>query len=135
MEDCDEVDDSFPAPSIKRCIHGFVMFLLSLLCLLFYYLWALIPKQIIIATTGITYFPSKYWAISIPIFCLLFILIFGFFLYPGLILYLTPPLNDISTIYDCHHKKMTNKTSLIIKGIPPIYDLPMDYVCHNLYLN
>lgn len=128
------IGSSFPAPNIGRCIYGFVLFLVSIVSLVIYYLWAFIPRYLI-EMTGITYFPSKYWAISIPIFFLMFILLFGFVLYPAINLFLTPSLTDISTIYDRHYCKSDLKSNDDWnQGIPRINDLPLDFVCQQLYL-
>ncbi|UXI15737.1 hypothetical protein NH340_JMT01680 [Sarcoptes scabiei] len=122
---------SFPAPSIGRCIYGFVLFLVSIVSLIFYYLWAFIPSEILIAA-GITYFPSKYWAICIPIYSLSFIIIFAIFLYPAINMILTPSLDSVTTIYDRRYRK--NDLKSWSKGIPAISDLPLDFVCRHLYL-
>ncbi|KPM09227.1 phosphatidylinositol N-acetylglucosaminyltransferase subunit P-like protein [Sarcoptes scabiei] len=103
----------------------------SLLSLIFYYLWAFIPSEILIAA-GITYFPSKYWAICIPIYSLSFIIIFAIFLYPAINMILTPSLDSVTTIYDRRYRK--NDLKSWSKGIPAISDLPLDFVCRHLYL-
>ncbi|XP_027196906.1 phosphatidylinositol glycan anchor biosynthesis class P [Dermatophagoides pteronyssinus] len=138
MDDRTEsIGSSFPAPNIGRCIYGFVLFLVSIVSLVIYYLWAFIPRYLI-EMTGITYFPSKYWAISIPIFFLMFILLFGFVLYPAINLFLTPSLTNVSTIYDRYYCKADlksfNNNGDWNQGIPHIKDLPLDFVCQKLYL-
>ena len=132
MDQDNETIGSFPAPSPGRCIYGFVLFLVSLVGLILYHMWAFIPTSLIHAT-GITYIPSKYWAISCPIFIALLITLFAIFLYPAINLLLTPPLDHWSTIYDAHSNKCNLKEPSL-KGIPPISDLPLDFVSEQLYL-
>lgn len=132
MDDSNETIGSFPAPSPGRCIYGFVLFLVSLVGLILYNMWAFIPTSLIHAT-GITYIPSKYWAISLPVFLVMLITLFAIFLYPAINLLLTPPLDHCSTVYDVHSNKCTFN-QLDSKGIPPISDLPLDFVSQQLYL-
>ena len=131
MDDSNETIGSFPAPSPGRCVYGYVLFLVSLVCLILYNMWAFIPTNLIHAT-GITYIPSKYWAISLPVFFVMLITLFAIFLYPAINLLLTPSLDNCSTVYDVHFNKFNLKESNK-KGIPPISDLPLDYVCRKLY--
>lgn len=135
MEDDDNIEPidtgSFPSPSPGRCIYGYVLFLVSLVALILYYLWAFVPTSLIQAT-GITYMPSKYWAICLPIFVMMLITLFALFLYPAVNLLLTPPLDHCSTVFDCKFTKCNLKATY--KGIPPVSDLPLDYVSQQLYL-
>ena len=130
--DNNEIIGSFPAPSPGRCIYGYVLFLVSLVGLILYFMWAFIPASVIHAT-GITYMPSKYWAISLPVFAMMLITLFALFLYPAVNLLLTPPLDHCSTVYDSNYSKCNLKT--VYKGIPPVSDIPLDYVSHQLYLD
>lgn len=132
MDDGNETIGSFPAPSPGRCIYGYVLFLVSLVCLILYHMWAFIPTTII-QSIGITYIPSKYWAISLPVFVVMLITLFAIFLYPAINLLLTPSLDHCSTVYDVHFNKC-NLNDPVEKGIPPITDLPLDWVCRQLYL-
>ena len=146
MDDSNETPSgSFPAPSPGRCIYGFVLFLVSLVGLILYNMWAFIPTSAIHAT-GITYIPSKYWAISLPVFLVMLITLFAIFLYPAINLLLTPPLHHYSTVYDAHSNRWTRNGNLNSNnnnqnnsskpmGIPAISDLPLDFVSQQLYLS
>lgn len=131
MDDNNENVGTFPAPSPSRCIYGYVLFLLSLVGLIVYQMWAFIPTRFI-QQTGITYISSKYWAIALPVYFLLLIVLFALFLYPAVNLLFTPPLNHYSTVCDMHYRKNDPRVSSP-SCIPPISDLPLDFVCKQLY--
>lgn len=136
-DDNSESIGSFPAPSPGRCIYGFVLFLFALVWLVLYHAWAFTPTSIIIEKTGITYIPSKYWAISLPVFFVFLVTIFAMLLYPGVNLFLTPSLSDPSTIIDRQSRRSVWIRSDVGAGaciIPPTSDLPLDFVCNQLYL-
>ena|SRR6218665_663358 len=134
MDDSSEKTSSNPAPSPGRCVYGYALFLVSVVCLVLYLLWAFIPTAVI-HSLGITYCPSKYWAIALPVYSSVLIALFGFLIYPSINMLFTPPLNHCSTIWDEHYIKLNPKMSISFNGIPPIGDLPLDFVSRELYLD
>ncbi|XP_078481029.1 phosphatidylinositol N-acetylglucosaminyltransferase subunit P-like [Ciona intestinalis] len=56
-----------PAPSPERALQGFVLYLASFLVLSLYLSWAILPDHIL-NEIGFTYYPQRYWAITIPVF-------------------------------------------------------------------
>ena len=132
--DMNENTSSNPAPSPGRCVYGYALFLVSAVSLILYLLWAFIPTYVI-HSLGITYCPSKYWAIALPSYFCVLIALFGFFIYPSINMIFTPPLNHYSTVWDEHYMKLKPNKYLSSDAIPPIGDLPLDFVSNQLYLD
>eukprot|EP01083_Nonionella_stella_P126452 382740_1 len=109
----------------------FVVFALFLL-------WAYLPESIL-HSAGITYYPSKWWALAIPTFMCT---TWGFIVvtYFGYNLYSTNPLHSMATIRDEFSipRKMSGVESSVVEDstqIPPIYDVDIHNVCSILYGN
>ena len=64
-----------PNPEPARGVYGFILYLASWILLLVYLLWAFVPNKNL-NQLGITYLPSKYWAVAIPLFFPVFIGVF-----------------------------------------------------------
>ena len=120
-----------PSPNSGRCIYGFVLFLVSLLMILLYFLYAIIPSKVFV-WIGFTYFDHKYWSLAFPTQILVSIMTFALFLYPSVNYLLTPSLNDFNTLFDSNsfHSKPIDKN----KAIPPIRDLKPHFVSQQLFL-
>jgi PIG-P len=61
-----------------------------------YLVWAYVPESVL-QSAGITYYPSKYWALAVPSY-LLFIIPVMITAYIGLNMIDTPPLHSMDTI-------------------------------------
>ncbi|RWS12728.1 phosphatidylinositol N-acetylglucosaminyltransferase subunit P-like isoform X1 [Dinothrombium tinctorium] len=132
-------EEASPSPNINRSVYGYVLLLLSNLSLIVYCIWAFVPDQVLIRL-GLTYSPSKYWCLAIPVYCGVAIAVFALFIYPGIIFLLTKPLNSINTITDRHSKynaTNTNEVRLIasFREISPIFDLSIDEICRRIYID
>lgn len=83
--------------------YGFVLYVLSWVALLIYLLWAFLPSPVLHAV-GIYYYPSRWWALAVPGFMVMFIV----YIYVALALYnteyLTLQLKNIETIVDAAGK-------------------------------
>lgn len=66
-------DVATPNPHPGRGIYGFVLYLFSWILLIFYFIWAFLPNWLL-KSLYLTYLPSKYWAIALP---LLFSILLG----------------------------------------------------------
>lgn len=116
-----------PAPTPYRAIYGFVLWLVSYLCLTIYSVWAFLPEEWL-HLIGLTYWPQKSWAIAVPAFITLGLLMVAFLIYPGLNTMITPPLDDLRTVTDDIASFTPGP------GIAPISDIRLSDVCHKLYL-
>ncbi|XP_041378349.1 phosphatidylinositol N-acetylglucosaminyltransferase subunit P-like [Gigantopelta aegis] len=120
-----------PSPTPERAVNGFVLYLMSIVALGLYVVWAYVPDSWLHAL-GLTYWPQKYWAIAIPVYlCLVFLL--GYPLYMGLTLMNTPPLTSTNTITDDFSREV--KQDIPKNAIPPIGDMSISDVNRLMYLN
>jgi len=68
-----------PAPRPQRGIYGFALLLCSCLGLLGYCVWAFVPDRYL----PLTYYwqpPQKYWALAIPVYCSVAVVLFVVFM-------------------------------------------------------
>lgn len=100
-----------PAPTPNRAVYGFVMYLGFKLFFILYLIWIYVPTNWL-KSLQITYFPSPYWAIAVPVLILTTLTVFAFIIYPGMGLLMTPNCHDLRTIHDTKVKQ--NKTSELI---------------------
>ncbi|XP_043461136.1 phosphatidylinositol N-acetylglucosaminyltransferase subunit P [Leptopilina heterotoma] len=119
-----------PAPYAPRSVYGYALYISSNLLILLYLIWAFVPEEFLNDYLGLTYWPSKYWAVAIPVWAIFAILLFGFVIYPAINMLLTPDIDDIRTITD-KYSVLECKTTT--GGIPPISDIPITQVCRTLY--
>jgi len=119
-----------PAPTLSRSIYGFVVYITSMLLLVIYLLWAFIPTSTL-NSFGIDYVPDKYWALAIPSFLIVAILVFGTCLYPGYILMMSDSQPSISHL---GRDSFTNFEQPPKRGsIDPLIDVPIAKVNRDLY--
>lgn len=121
-----------PAPYGPRSVYGFCMYIGSNMLLLLYLLWALVPTEFLHEKCGLTYWPSKYWAVALPIWILTAIAVFAFVIYPAINMTLIPNIDDTRTITDEYC--LDQPTTLDTACIPSVSDIPITDVCRNLYL-
>jgi len=124
---------SSPSPTPERAIYGFVMYLFSLILMVVYLVWALVPEEML-DSIGLTYWPEKHWALSAPVF-----MVSAFFsvpvVYSALTLHNTKPLNSITTITDGAAHELKDPAELPAGAIPPIADIDLGVINHKLYMN
>ena len=120
-----------PAPYGPRSVYGYALYIGSNMLLSLYLIWAFIPDEILNEKLGLTYWPSKYWAVALPIWIMAAIGTFAFFIYPAVNMTMTPDVDDIKTITD-EFSLVQRKN--ISGGIPPVSDIPIAEVCRELYL-
>jgi len=70
-----------PSPTPSRAVYGFLLFLMSNFFLVMYFVWALVPDDLL-HTAGLHFLPQKYWAVAMPIYLSVAFLAFVFLVYP-----------------------------------------------------
>lgn len=121
-----------PAPSPVRGIYGYVLYISCWLGFALYLVWAYVPNRWFEAA-GVTFFPSKYWAVAIPLYVLTAVLVFATCLYPGYIMFCTPPLDSESVLTDSHAVYTYNREVPKDASLPAV-DLDISDVCRTLYM-
>jgi hypothetical protein len=79
-------------------VYSFVAWIASIFVYICFLAWALLPKKILYAL-GITYYPSRYYAIALPAYAIILYLLSGL-AYIGLNLVNTLDPDDLATIRD-----------------------------------
>ncbi|KAI7828051.1 PIG-P-domain-containing protein [Gamsiella multidivaricata] len=131
------MDDSLPTTLTKTPTYeyyGFVLYLVSGITYAMYLGWAYLPKEVL-DSMGITYYPSKYWSLALPIwlFVLIIYLYIAFF---AINLYNTAPFDSFQTITDEHANPfhtMNSASSMTDDFVPDLMDIPIGMVNACLY--
>ncbi|GFR87705.1 phosphatidylinositol N-acetylglucosaminyltransferase subunit P [Elysia marginata] len=119
-----------PSPTPLRAIYGFALYIASFALFGLYIVWAYVPDPWL-HWLGLTYWPQKYWAVALPVyFCVAIVL--SYVAYVGLIFQQTAPLSDMSTITD-PHAIYPDDTEFPVDAIPPLRDLSISDVNKKIY--
>ncbi|BFY98480.1 hypothetical protein BsWGS_01520 [Bradybaena similaris] len=121
-----------PSPTPERAVYGFVLYLASFVGFGLYIVWAYVPDSWL-HSIGLTYWPQKYWAVALPVyFCVVIVL--GCVVYTGIVLLNTPSLSDVRTITD-HYAVYEPPATTNPNAIPALRDLHISSINRMLYLN
>eukprot|EP01066_Platyproteum_vivax_P001870 Platyproteum_vivax@DN12337_c0_g1_i1.p1 len=116
---------------ISAEVYGFVSWIVSFLAFGLWFVWAFVPENML-HMYGMTYYPSKYWAITVPAYvCVL--PVFIFLAYNALNFMNTPPMNSYNLIYDEYSKAPSKADVLGGDSIPSVSDIPIQQVNEKLY--
>ncbi|GBF96676.1 hypothetical protein Rsub_09309 [Raphidocelis subcapitata] len=83
-------------------VYGFVGWITSAVAFALYVLWAALPESQL-RRVGITYYPSKHWALAVPLWLLLGVA-WVYWAYEGLNAMVVPPLSSLTTLQDANCK-------------------------------
>ncbi|KAG0461814.1 hypothetical protein HPP92_020290 [Vanilla planifolia] len=79
-------------------VYGFVGSITTVIATVIYLTWAYIPESWL-HSVGITYYPSKYWALAVPTFAMVtIVLVISFYI--GLNFMITPPPTSFNIMFD-----------------------------------
>ncbi|KAI8926924.1 PIG-P-domain-containing protein [Entophlyctis helioformis] len=118
-------------PSTTREYYGFVLYLSSIVAFIVYIIWAVFPDKGL-RSIGITYYPSRQWALVIPIW-ILGLIPFTIAMFTAINLLNTPPFDSFLTLTD-EHARLLNLTTTNIERIldrdliPDLEDVPITLV-------
>ena len=121
-----------PSPSPERAIYGFVLYLVSVVGFVVWVVWAYVPTSWLNAI-GLTYWPQKYWAVAVPVYVCVSILLF-YLTYLGVIFINTTPLDSLSLVTDAH-ANFEDIKNLPSQAIPPLRDMDLRQANKHLYLD
>eukprot|EP01025_Chloroclados_australasicus_P069083 TRINITY_DN9685_c0_g1_i3.p1 TRINITY_DN9685_c0_g1~~TRINITY_DN9685_c0_g1_i3.p1 ORF type:complete len:160 (+),score=19.38 TRINITY_DN9685_c0_g1_i3:89-568(+) len=117
-------------------VYGFVGWLGSYIAYAIFLLWAFIPDPMLQAM-GITYYPSKDWALIIPCWCCVFVF-YGCLMYEAYNMMKVKDADHMENMQDDYSKSarkagMSTYFHACEKGIPPLVDMPVQLVSSLLY--
>lgn len=112
-------------------VYGFIFWLASFAWLGLWILWAFCPDEFIRESIGVTYFPSKWWAVALPTYIIVSIFMSSI-LYCGLTLATTKPLDSKYLIAD-----ESTEVTPVLEGdahdIASAHDIPLSLVNHLMH--
>ncbi|KAL6651625.1 hypothetical protein ACP70R_010550 [Stipagrostis hirtigluma subsp. patula] len=117
--------DHGPKPSE---VYGFVGSITTVIATAVYLVWAYTPEPWL-HSLGITYYPSKYWALAVPSFVIVAVAL-SMVIYMGLNFLATPPPTSFNTIFDENSRERMAFSSGVEaeKPIEPISDISIDQI-------
>ncbi|KMT03201.1 hypothetical protein BVRB_8g197500 [Beta vulgaris subsp. vulgaris] len=110
-------------------VYGFVGSITIIVATAIFFIWAYVPERWL-HSVGISYYPSRYWAVAVPTYCMV-IIVLGLAFYIGLNFMATPSPTSLHVIFDEHSREP--QTSRALTGeddqpIEPISDIGINRI-------
>ncbi|KAL2928551.1 Phosphatidylinositol N-acetylglucosaminyltransferase subunit P [Bienertia sinuspersici] len=99
-------------------VYGFVGSITTIVATAIFFIWAYVPEHWL-HSVGISYYPSRYWAVAVPTYCMV-IIVLGLTFYIGLNFMATPPPTSLHVIFDEHSREPQISTTPSIEDDRPI---------------
>eukprot|EP00878_Enallax_costatus_P005795 GHUV01006076.1.p1 GENE.GHUV01006076.1~~GHUV01006076.1.p1 ORF type:complete len:167 (+),score=48.18 GHUV01006076.1:159-659(+) len=117
-------------------VYGFAGWILSAVAFALYCLWAFVPEPVL-HSIGITYYPTKEWALIIPTL-IIFSVLFVYWVYESLNMMSVAEPTALTTIHDARSKWITDigipsAAGSTHRNIPPLVHMPAPLVSQVLY--
>lgn len=131
---CSQQAGSGGASSVE--VYGFVGWITSAVAFIVYLVWAILPEKVLHAF-GVTYYPSKLWALTIPVWIILLV-VYVYWMYESINMMTVQPMSSLYTIHDEKSKwaeslGMDSVVSSTEESIPPLIHIPAPVVSRVLY--
>eukprot|EP01026_Neomeris_dumetosa_P018097 TRINITY_DN17091_c0_g3_i1.p3 TRINITY_DN17091_c0_g3~~TRINITY_DN17091_c0_g3_i1.p3 ORF type:complete len:162 (-),score=21.55 TRINITY_DN17091_c0_g3_i1:162-647(-) len=133
----DETTGTREVPSSVE-VYGFAGWLGSYVAFIVFLLWALIPNYVL-EYLGITYYPSKDWAVILPCWIMMFI-VYAFWMYEAYNMTKIDEIENIQNIKDNDGKHgrevgLASCAHNASKGVPALVDIPVQVASAILFGN
>ncbi|XP_057538293.1 phosphatidylinositol N-acetylglucosaminyltransferase subunit P isoform X2 [Amaranthus tricolor] len=83
-------------------VYGFVGSITTIVATAIFFIWAYAPEHWL-HSIGISYYPSRYWAVAVPTYCMV-IIVLGLAFYIGLNFMTTPSPTSLNVVFDEHSR-------------------------------
>lgn len=110
-------------------VYGFVGAITTVVAMVIFFIWAYVPDSWL-HSVGISYYPSRYWALAVPTYAMVVIALAIVF-YIGLNFLVTPPPTSFNTIFDEYSREPLSFEHTVEgdeQPIEPISDLGLDQI-------
>lgn len=117
-------------------VYGFVGSITTVVATAIFLIWAYVPESWL-HSVGIFYYPSRYWALAVPTYAMVtIVLALGFYI--GLNFMSTPPPTSLNTIFDEFSRepstfKLSKEGDENDQPIEPISDIGIDRINHLMF--